>query len=80
MRSRRVFYTGPAHKDQQRLLEFARPDNVLLTNLGRGDAINGRLEAAGLLKCTELSRIIELCHDRGTDELERTETAPAAHA
>lgn len=68
-RGRRAFYTRPAYEDEQRLLEFARPDNVLLTNLGRGERIDALLEAAGLTHWSEPSAIIELSHSRGADEL-----------
>ena len=30
----RTFYTRPVYDDRQGLLEFARPDNVIITNLG----------------------------------------------
>lgn len=68
-RLRRFLYTRPLYEDEQRLLEFARPDTVLVTNLGRGDRIDRQLEAAGLGEWAEPERIIELYHQRGSDEL-----------
>ena len=66
---RRAFYTRPAYEDAQRLLEFARPDQVIYTNLGQGGPIDGLLAAAGRAAWTEPERIIELHHGRGRDEL-----------
>lgn len=68
-RLRRFLYTRPVYEDEQRLLDFARPDTVLVTNLGRGEKIDTQLEAAGLGAWTEPERIIELYHQRGADEL-----------
>jgi hypothetical protein len=68
-RLRRFLYTRPDYENEQRLLEFARPDTVLVTNLGRGEAIDRLLEAAGLEEWTRPERIIEQYHQRGADEL-----------
>ena len=66
---RRAFYTRPAYEGEQRLLEFARPDNVIYTNIGQGQQIDGLLAEAGLTDWTRPERIIELHHGRGRDEL-----------
>ena len=66
---RRAFYTRPAYEDEQRLLEFARPDTVIYTNLGQGGRIDQLLEAAGHGDWTEPEHVIELHHGRGADEL-----------
>jgi len=66
---RRALYTRPAYEDEQRLLEFARPDNVIYTNLGQGGDIDRLLAEAGRGQCTEPEGIIELHHGRGRDEL-----------
>ena len=66
---RRAFYTRPTYEDEQRLLEFARPDNVIYTNLGQGGPVDTLLEAAGRADLLEPGRIIELHHGRGRDEL-----------
>jgi hypothetical protein len=68
-RLRRFLYSRPVYEDEQRLLEFARPDTVLVTNLGRGERIDTQLEAAGLGDWAQPQRIIELYHQRGADEL-----------
>jgi hypothetical protein len=68
-RLRRFLYTRPVYEDEQRLLEFARPDSVFVTNLGRGEKIDTLLHAAGLGDWTSPERIIELYHQRGADEL-----------
>jgi hypothetical protein len=66
---RRFLYTRPVYEDEQRLLEFARPDTVLVTNLGRGERIDALLKAAGHGDWVEPQRILELYHQRGADEL-----------
>lgn len=66
---RRAFYTRPAYEDDQRLMEFARPDNVIYTNLGQGGRIDTLLDAAGHADWTKPERIIEVHHGRGRDEL-----------
>ena len=68
-RLRRFLYTRPVYEDEQRLLDFARPDTVLVTNLGRGERIDRELQAAGLSEWVLPERIIELYHQRGADEL-----------
>lgn len=68
-RGRRALYTRPVYEGEQRLLAFARPDNVIYTNLGRGDVIDTFLQVAGCCELMEPSRIIELHHGRGADEL-----------
>ena len=68
-RLRRFFYTRPVYEEEQRLLDFARPDTVLVTNLGLGERIDALLEAAGLGDWLGPERIIELYHQRGADEL-----------
>jgi len=40
-RFRRVVFSRPLYEDRQRLLEFARPDQIIYTNLGLGDAVDG---------------------------------------
>lgn len=68
-RLRRFLYTRPVYEDEQRLLDFARPDTVLITNLGRGERIDTLLRDAGLGDSLQPERIIELYHQRGADEL-----------
>lgn len=66
---RRALYTRPVYENEQRLLEFARPDTVIYTNLGQGGPIDHLLEAAGYLEWTTPEQIIEIHHSRGGDEL-----------
>lgn len=65
----RAFYTRPYYEDRQRLLDFARPDNVILTNIGVNEQV--------LAGCGDRVRehwltpeaIISSHHRRGADEL-----------
>ena len=68
-KARRALLTRPLAEDGQWLLEFARPDTVLYTNLGMGEAIDNLLDDAGLADWTEADRVIALHHGRGADEL-----------
>jgi hypothetical protein len=68
-RSYRAIYTRPVYEDDQMLIEFARPDNVILTNIG----VNSRaLEHCSSQRKTHWLRatsIIRSHHMRGADEL-----------
>jgi len=66
---RRALYSRPAYDDAQRLLDFARPDTVIYTNLGQGGPIDAQLTAVGRRELTEPHAILELHHGRGRDEL-----------
>lgn len=68
-RFRRAIFTTALSDERQLLLDFARPDNIIYTNLGRGETIDELLEKAGHSELTEATRIIEIYHDRGRDEL-----------
>jgi len=65
----RAFYTHCLYEGNQMLLEFARPDNVILTNIGINDKV--------LENCTEERKqywlrpdtIIDSYHQCGADEL-----------
>jgi hypothetical protein len=65
----RTFYTRPLYENDQGLLEFARPDNIIITNLDE--------DSPALAHCTKTERkhwlkpetIIESHHSRGADEL-----------
>jgi hypothetical protein len=65
----RSFYTRPVYENSQGLLEFARPDNIILTNLD--------VDSPVLANCTKSERenwlkpetIIASHHSRGADEL-----------
>jgi len=66
---RRAILSRPQAEDGQWLLEFARPDTVLYTNLGMGEDIDRLLQDAGLAHWTEPEHVIRLHHTRGADEL-----------
>lgn len=66
---RRAIFSRPVYEDRQRLLEFARPDQILYTNLGCGQKIDDQLKEAGLIEWFEPERILESYHERGSDEL-----------
>jgi len=66
---RRAIFCRPVYEDRQMLLNFARPDTVLYTNLGMGGEIDDRLCRAGMEEMLTSHRIIETHHGRGSDEL-----------
>jgi len=68
-KGRRALLTRPLAEDGQWLLEFARPDTLLYTNLGMGEDIDMLLQAAGLGHWIEPEHVIRLHHSRGGDEL-----------
>ena len=68
-RARRTLFCQPLYEDRQRLLEFARPDTLIYTNLGRGEAIDELLHHAGHADLLEASEILSTYHGRGADEL-----------
>ena len=68
-RFRRAIFCRPVCEERQYLMEFARPDTVLYTNLGRGEAIDEQIAACGMLELTTAQSIIEAYHGRGSDEL-----------
>ena len=66
----RAIYTRLSYKGEQRLLDFARPDNIILTNIGVNPKVLvncGTKEEERRLANTET--IIESHHMRGADEL-----------
>jgi hypothetical protein len=68
-RGRRAVFCRPRYEDRQALLEFARPDTVMYTNLGMGGRVDERLKAAGKAAWIEAEGVIGLYHGRGRDEL-----------
>jgi hypothetical protein len=67
--SRRAIFCHPLYKEQQMLLNFARPDTMIYTNLGMGTELDKELVKAGMEKMLTAQGIIEAYHDRGGDEL-----------
>ncbi len=68
-RFRRAVFCRPVCEQGQFLLEFARPDTIVYTNLGMGQAIDQGLVDCGRADLLEPDGIIEAYHDRGGDEL-----------
>jgi len=68
-RARRALFCRPTYEDRQMLLEFARPDTLIYTNIGMGLAIDQALVDAGAGHYLEATGIIEAYHGRGCDEL-----------
>ncbi len=67
--ARRVIFCRPLYKDRQMLLNFARPDTIIYTNLGGETELDKGLEEAGMGKMLTPGGIVESYHDRGGDEL-----------
>ena len=68
-RFRRTIFCRPLYEDAQLLLEFARPDTVLYTNLGADRQIDESLTKAGRSDLLLPQAILGLYHGRGNDEL-----------
>jgi len=66
---RRAIYTSLVQEDGQMLLEFARPDTVLYTNIGMSGDMTGQLKATGNEDCLRAEKIIAIAHGRGSSEL-----------
>lgn len=67
--SYRAIYTRPLYDDQQRLLDFARPDNLILTNLEDGASCLDYCDDETKLRLLASPAIIKEHHQRGGDEL-----------
>ena len=65
----RTFYTRPFYEDNQLLFEFARPDNVIITNIGINKKIFESLSDDRRRKFEGGDYIIRSFHQRGADEL-----------
>lgn len=68
-RYRRAVFCRPRYEDRQALLDFARPDTVIYTNLGMGGYNDERLTDTGKADWLGIKGIIGLYHARGRDEL-----------
>lgn len=66
---RRAIFCRPTHEDRQGLLEFARPDTLIYTNVGTGGKIDAMLREAGAEDLFDAAALIECYHGRGFDEL-----------
>lgn len=66
----RTLYTrAVTEPDGQRLLDFARPDNVILTNLGLNAAVLAHASVDDRAHWTQPETLIASHHRRGADEL-----------
>jgi hypothetical protein len=68
-RGRRAIFCRPLYKDRQMLLNFARPDTIIYTNLGGETELDKELVEAGMSTLLTSGGIVESYHDRGGDEL-----------
>ena len=65
----RTFYTRPVYEDGQGILEFARPDNIIVTNLGVVDGVLARCASEVRAYWETPDAIIRSHHGRGAEEL-----------
>ncbi|VAW74221.1 hypothetical protein MNBD_GAMMA12-1151 [hydrothermal vent metagenome] len=67
---RRCIFTK-LERDQkgQSILEFAKPDSIIFTNIGLGGRSDEYLKKAGMGSYFQTEKIIETSHQRGADEL-----------
>lgn len=66
---RRAIFCRPLYKDWQMLLNFARPDTMIYTNLGEETELDKGLVKSGMRKMLTPGGIVESYHPRGGDEL-----------
>lgn len=66
---RRAVYCRLTNDDKQLYLPGFRPDTVIITNIGQGQAIDTMLKKAGAKDYLETQNIIACYHERGCDEL-----------
>jgi len=65
----RAVYTRPAYEEQQRLLDFARPESIMVTNIGVNPEVLGGCPPKIRKEMTRVESIIHSHHLRGADEL-----------
>jgi hypothetical protein len=65
----RAIYTRPAYEGEQRVFDFARPDNIIITNLGVNPGVVKGCSAEIRKELTRVESIIHSHHQRGADEL-----------
>mgnify|MGYP005858815021 CR=1 FL=1 len=68
-RGYRAFYRRPKYDDQQGLLEFARPDNILVTNLDSGEPAFETMPPDLQDYWRDDETVVFHHHQRGADEL-----------
>ena len=67
--SRRAIYCRPIYDGIQQVMDFAREDTILYTNIGMGQKIDELLVKVGHKKLLAAENIIECAHSKGRDEL-----------
>jgi len=65
----RALYTKPVYEGQQGLLEFARPDNMIITNIGINPEVIASLSDEKQKETIKAEGVINNHHQRGADEL-----------
>lgn len=66
---RTIFTTQLCDDTGQMLLEIARPDSVLYTNIGSNKTVTEQLKISGNGELVSTKKIIECAHQRGCNEL-----------
>ena len=67
---RRAIFCRLMHDDSKQLyLPGFRPDTIIITNIGQGQAIDTMLKKAGAVEYLTTSGLIACYHERGSDEL-----------
>jgi len=65
----RTIYTRPVYEEEQQLLAFARPDNVVLTNIDEDNPVVQAMPEAARKRWLQGETIVAMHHQRGADEL-----------
>jgi len=65
----RAIYTKPVYEGQQGVLDFARPDNIILTNIGINTQAMSNCDKETQKQLMKAQAIIKSHHMRGADEL-----------
>jgi len=65
----RTIYTRPVYEGKQRVFDFARPDNIIITNLGVNPAVVKGCSPEIRKELIRVESIIQSHHQRGADEL-----------
>lgn len=65
----RAIYTRPVYEGEQKLLDFARPDNVIITNLGINPQALAYTSAERRQAWIQPKTLVQTHHLRGADEL-----------
>jgi hypothetical protein len=68
-RFRRTIYCRLMNDGKQLYLPGCRPDTIIMTNIGQGQAIDSLLRASGFEDYLDADGIVACYHERGSDEL-----------